>query len=100
MAVPDAHPIRGTAGTARGANTVRSNELLDDNAVSRCPGSGIERSAKRVPDSVTNVGCVPDVVADNLHEQVGSIRFVGKHIPNAMLDLIEPLETLELLAIG
>ena len=29
MAVPDVHPIRGTAGTARGAGTDRSNERLD-----------------------------------------------------------------------
>jgi hypothetical protein len=27
----DVHPIRGTAGTARGADADRSNELLDDN---------------------------------------------------------------------
>jgi len=27
----DVHPSRGTAGTARGADTVRSNELLDAN---------------------------------------------------------------------
>jgi hypothetical protein len=27
----DVHPIRGTAGTARGADTDCSNELLDDN---------------------------------------------------------------------
>ena len=37
----DVHPSRGTAGTARGADTVRSNELLDDGewfmAVYSCP---------------------------------------------------------------
>ena len=32
MDVPGVHPIRGTAGTARGADTVRSNERLDLNA--------------------------------------------------------------------
>ena len=31
MDVPAVHPSRGTAGTARGAGTVRSNEGLDDN---------------------------------------------------------------------
>jgi hypothetical protein len=33
MAVPDVHPIRGTAGTARGAGAVRSNEWLGHNLV-------------------------------------------------------------------
>ena len=32
MAVPDVHPSRGTAGTARGASAVRSNEGLDTSA--------------------------------------------------------------------
>jgi hypothetical protein len=30
MDVPGVHPSRGTAGTARGADAVRSNEVLDD----------------------------------------------------------------------
>jgi hypothetical protein len=35
MAVPQVHPSRGTAGTARGARTVRSNEGLDACASAR-----------------------------------------------------------------
>jgi hypothetical protein len=31
--VPVVHPSRGTAGTARGADTVRPNEWLDDGNV-------------------------------------------------------------------
>ena len=35
--MPAVHPIRGAAGTARGADTVRSNERLDLNARSMEP---------------------------------------------------------------
>ena len=50
MAVPDVHPIRGTAGTARGASAVRSNEGLDDNTrEQRGRGAALENlSAKDI----------------------------------------------------
>jgi hypothetical protein len=68
------HPIRGTAGTARGANTDRSNEMLDDRLRSRMWWAGLELDDAIFGRPVVKAPLPIDPIGGNQSAELGGKR--------------------------